>query len=61
MAAIMSPYNAAHAVGSSVRIAARAVLDGFAKTWKLHNPLISEQLAFAGWSCPYPTGQAAGC
>jgi hypothetical protein len=44
----MSPYQAAYAVGSSVQIAEREVLDHFAKTWKLHNPLIQEQLAFAG-------------
>src|ERR1039458_5815308 len=42
------PYNASHAVDSAVRIAGRMVLDDFAKTWKLHNPLSTEQLAFAG-------------
>jgi hypothetical protein len=42
------PYHASHAVGSAVRIAARNVLDNFAKTWRLHNPLTTEQLAFAG-------------
>jgi hypothetical protein len=45
----MSPaYDAAYTVGSAVRIAERMVLDDFARTWKLHNPLTTEQLTFAG-------------
>lgn len=43
------PYKASHALGSAVRVADRMVLDDFAKTWKLHNPLTTEQLAFAGY------------
>lgn len=49
MATHMSPpYKASHAVGSAVRIAEREVLEQFAKAWKLHNPLRTEQLAFGG-------------
>jgi hypothetical protein len=45
----MSPsYKASHAVDSAVRIAKRLVLEDFAKAWRLHNPLSTEQLAFAG-------------
>jgi hypothetical protein len=43
-----APYHASHTVGSAVRIVERKVLDDFAKTWRLHNPLTAEQLAFAG-------------
>lgn len=43
-----TPYKATHAVGSAVRIAKREVLDHFAETWRLHNPLNVDQLAFAG-------------
>lgn len=43
-----SPYKASHPAGAAVRIAERMVLDNFAKTWTLHNPLTAEQLAFAG-------------
>ncbi len=42
------PYKASHTVGSMVRIAERKVLDDFARTWRLHNPLTADQLAFAG-------------
>ena len=34
--------------GATPRIEERMVLDNFAKTWTLHNPLTAEQLAFAG-------------
>ena len=42
------PYSASHPVDSAIRIAERMVLDDFAKTWTLYNPLSTEQLAFAG-------------
>jgi hypothetical protein len=44
----MKPYEESFPVGSQVRIADRPVLEGFLKTWKYHNPLEFEQLAFAG-------------
>ncbi len=44
----MKPYKELHPVGSQVRIVNSSVLEQFLKTWKLHNPLTSEQLAFAG-------------
>jgi len=44
----MKPYEESFPVGSRVRIADRPVLEDFLKTWKYHNPLESEQLAFAG-------------
>jgi hypothetical protein len=50
-----APYNAAYAVGAEVRIAARSALGGFAKTWKLHNPLTIEQLPFAGRQATVPS------
>ena len=34
--------------GSIVLIAERHALEHFRQTWKLHNPLVTEQLAFAG-------------
>jgi hypothetical protein len=34
--------------GSMVLIAGRPVLEHFQQAWKLHNPLVNEQLAFAG-------------
>ncbi len=42
------PYKASHTVGSIVRIAGRRVLNDFVRTWRLHNPLTADQLAFAG-------------
>jgi hypothetical protein len=45
---VTGPYQASHAVGSVVQIAERKVLDDFARTWRLHNPLTPDQLAFAG-------------
>jgi hypothetical protein len=44
----MEPYKELFPVGSQVRIADGSVLEQFLKTWKLHNPLSSEQLSFAG-------------
>jgi len=46
----MKPYEAAFSVGSKVRIADIERLKHFKKTWKFHNPLSVEQLAFAGKS-----------
>jgi hypothetical protein len=43
-----APYKACHTEGSTVRVAAKNVLEDFAKTWKLHNPLTPKQLAYAG-------------
>jgi hypothetical protein len=42
------PYKESFPAGTWVRIAEREVLDTFLKAWKVHNPLKSEQLAFAG-------------
>jgi hypothetical protein len=44
----MTPYSERFPVGSTVRIAERHALEYFRKTWKLHNPLLPEQLAFGG-------------
>jgi hypothetical protein len=43
------PYNPAKfAEGTRVRIAARAVLEEFLRSWKLHNKLKQGQLPYAG-------------
>jgi hypothetical protein len=44
----MKPYQETFPAGSQVRLADRPVLERFLTTWKFHNPLKSEQLAFAG-------------
>jgi hypothetical protein len=41
-------YTEKFPAGSSVLIADRHALEHFRDTWKLHNPLHPEQLAFAG-------------
>jgi hypothetical protein len=41
-------YTEKFPAGSSVLIAERQALEHFRDTWKLHNPLHPEQLAFAG-------------
>ena len=41
------PYEADFPVGTTVRIASRAALEGFMSEWKWHSPLTREQLAFA--------------
>src|ERR1700722_14042410 len=46
----MKPYTELFPVGSTVRVALRPDLERFLATWKFHNPLLAEQLAFAG-SC----------
>ena len=43
-----APYKACHTAGSTVRVAERKILADFVNTWKPHNPLTTEQLAFAG-------------
>ena len=43
-------YPQKFTTGSIVRIAERHVLESFRQTWKLHNPLLAEQLVFAGSS-----------
>jgi hypothetical protein len=42
-----TPYEAKFPVGSSVRVKDRASLEQFARTWKLHDPLTSDQLEYA--------------
>jgi hypothetical protein len=44
----MKQYEPAFEVGDRVRIADRATLDKFRRTWKFHNPLQPEQLEYAG-------------
>jgi len=44
----MKPYQNRFLKGSRVRIVPRPALDQFRSTWKLHHPLIDEQLLFAG-------------
>jgi hypothetical protein len=44
----MPEYNAQFPAGSLVRIANRATLEQFLRSWTFHDPLKSEQLAFAG-------------
>jgi len=44
----MTPYSERFPVGSTVRIAERHALEYFRKTWKLHNSLLPDQLAFGG-------------
>jgi len=46
--AMRRPYQAEHAKGSRVRIAARPVLEQFLRDWKYHNKLQPEQLDYAG-------------
>ena len=42
------PYGADFPVGSSVRIAERALLERFMQEWKYQNPIEQQQLAYAG-------------
>jgi hypothetical protein len=41
-------YKEEFPVGTAVRVVERKQLETFAQTWRLHNPLRPEQLAFAG-------------
>jgi hypothetical protein len=43
-------YHQKFTAGSIVRIAERQALERFRQTWKLHNPLLADQLVFAGSS-----------
>jgi hypothetical protein len=43
----MPPYREAYAEGTKVRVADRAALDDFHRTWKLHHPLTPRQLEYA--------------
>jgi hypothetical protein len=40
----MPPYKELYPVGTKVRVAGRAKLDDFLRTWKFHHPLAPEQL-----------------
>ena len=42
------PYNADFPVGTRVRIKDRVSLEAFMRDWKYHDPLLPEQVAFAG-------------
>jgi transcriptional regulator with XRE-family HTH domain len=42
------PYSASFAVGSEIEIADLEALENFFQTWRFHNPLQKEQLAYAG-------------
>ena len=44
----MPLYQAQFPVGSQVRIASLERLEEFMTSWRYHNPLAAEQLAFAG-------------
>jgi len=43
----MTPYRERFPVGARVRVAPQGRLEQFRRTWRFHNPLTSEQLAFA--------------
>ena len=42
-----TPYKEAFPIGTNVRVADRAFLEEFKKTWKYHHNLQPEQLAYA--------------
>jgi hypothetical protein len=42
------PYNADFPVGTKVRVADKAFLEEFKKTWRYHHPLDADQLNHAG-------------
>jgi hypothetical protein len=42
------PYNADYSIGAKVRITPREALERFSATWKHHDQLHPEQLAYAG-------------
>ena len=46
----MPAYRELYAVATRVQIADRASLEEFRTTWRYHNPLSAEQLAYAGRS-----------
>ena len=45
----MPPYRETFAVGTSVRIANRPLLEQFRAEWRYHNPLNDSQLSYGGW------------
>jgi hypothetical protein len=42
------PYREDYPVGTEVRIKSVQVLQHFYDSWKLHHPLLADQLAFSG-------------
>jgi hypothetical protein len=48
MGRIRGPYNADFPAGTKVRIANRAFLEDFSRTWRYHHPLQTQQLDHAG-------------
>jgi hypothetical protein len=44
----MQPYSGSFDVGSKVRIVHLQALEDFLRTWRYHNQLRMEQLAYAG-------------
>jgi hypothetical protein len=44
----VKPYVASFKVDETVLIADLEALEGFSQTWRYHNPLRQEQLAYAG-------------
>lgn len=44
----MMPYTERFPVGSLVKIASRSQLVSFYDTWKYHNPILPEQIAYCG-------------
>jgi hypothetical protein len=42
------PYHEAYPVGSTVRVADRASLEGFMLSWRYHHKLQPDQLMYAG-------------
>ncbi len=44
----MKPYQEQFSVGTTVRIAERAELERFQRTWQFHHKLEAEQLSCAG-------------
>jgi hypothetical protein len=48
MGKTQGPYKEEFPVGTRVRVADRATLEEFARTWNLHHPLEPQQLAYAG-------------
>jgi hypothetical protein len=40
-------YNAEHPAGTRVRVVSHTQLQEFKRTWRLHHPLVDDQLAYA--------------
>ena len=43
----MKPYEALFESGKQIRVLDRGFLENFVSSWKLHNPLVPEQIDFA--------------